>query len=140
MGRMSVGMGLGSAPARTLTAEDAEFAEDFLVLDFAETEFDSTILVATSSVVAARPFASVSVAWLFFLPLFFSAPSAPSAAAAFRFLSARAIASATQSDFTLPRDAGRLLFHSADPSSPAICGIVRSVKTDVLYLSISTPA
>jgi hypothetical protein len=30
---MIVGIGLCSAPARAFTAEDAEFAEDFLLLD-----------------------------------------------------------------------------------------------------------
>lgn len=55
------------------------------------------------------------------------------------FASALAIASASQSFLLeLPRaDALRLLSHSADPSSPAICLSERLVSTDQSYLSMS---
>src|ERR1700686_2755162 len=62
---------------------------------------------------------------------FLSGSSATVAALTFFFASTRATASASHAAFTLPRAAGGLLFHSADPSSLAIRGIVRSVRIDV---------
>src|SRR3979490_569661 len=132
---MTVGMGLCSAPGRALTAEGTEIAEDFLLLD----------LEAASSGATALDAAAVSLAWTilrtacletFFLFVF--APSALSAPTAFFFFRpARGIASASHAAFTFPRDAGRLLFHSAEPSSPAICAMVRPVRMEVWYPSIS---
>jgi len=69
-----------------------------------------------------------------------SANSASSAVKALRFESARAIASASHAAFTFPRDAGRLLFHSAEPLSPAISAMVRPVSMEVSYTSMSNPA
>src|ERR1700716_1218350 len=131
-------MGLCSAPGRALTAEGAEFAEDFLLLDFEAFSFD----VAASDA-AAVPSASTTLRAVcpgpFFL--FFSAPSALSAVKFFFFFrSARAIAFASHAALTFPRDAGRLLLHSAEPSSPAICAIVRPVRMEVSYSSIWNPA
>src|SRR5271157_5686140 len=135
---MTVGMGFCSAPARALTADNAAFAEDFLLFDPDAATLDP-LSAATPSpdegfVLATRGAASRGL-----LLFFFSAPSALSAVEALRFWSARAIASASHAAFTLPRDAGRLLFHSAEPSSPAICAIVRLVRTDVSYESMSKP-
>src|ERR1700686_5011511 len=135
---MTVGMGLCSAPGRALTAEGTEIAEDFLFLD----------LEAASSAATASAAAVLSLVWTTLLAasldrffLFFSAPSARSAVNAFFFFkSARAIASASHAAFTFPRDAGRLLFHSAEPSSPAICAMVRPVRMEVSYSSLLNPA
>src|SRR2546429_120692 len=132
---MTMGMGLCSAPGIAFTAEAAN---DFLLLD----------LEAGSSRAATLDSAAVSLAWTtlravclgpFFL--LFSAPCALSAVTAFFFFrSARAIASASHAALTFPRDAGRLLVPSADPASPAICAIVRPVRTEVSYESMSNPA
>src|SRR5271167_158898 len=111
---MTVGMGLSSTPGRALTAEDAEFDKYFL-LDSIES--DDAAFASRASFCSAIPFATFSEA--FFLPVFFSASPALSAVKAFRFLSARAIASASHAAFTLPRVAGGLVVHSAEPASPA---------------------
>src|SRR5271166_4767716 len=134
---MTVGMGFCSAPAWALTADNAAFAEDFLLFN-PDAATLGPLSAATPSpdegfVLSTHGAASRG------LLLFFSAPSALSAVEAFRFWSARAIASASHAAFTLPRDAGRLLFHAAEPSSPAICAIVRFVRTDVSYESMSKP-
>src|ERR1035441_4638722 len=126
---MTVGIGLCSAPARSLTAEDTEFAEDFLFADFVDGVWWDESFAG----------AKLRAAGLGLL-LFFFAGAGGSVVSAFRFLSARAIASASHAAFTFPRDAGRLLFHSAESSSPPICAIVRSVRMDVSYLSMSNPA
>src|SRR5450755_601598 len=108
-------MGFSSAPSRSLTAEDADSAEEFLFRDFGALELDAV----------PRTFArAISAAEMGFLPSFFSAPFALSAVKALRFLSARAMASASHGAFAFPRDAGRLLFHSAEPRSPPISAIV----------------
>src|SRR6266852_8464953 len=122
MGWMTVSMSLASAPGKALTAEGTEFAEDFLS-DFEPLFSDApaaVFLLWTVLRAACRvPFC-----------LFSFAPSAASCAVAalFFFRSARAIASASHPAFTFPRDAGRLLVHSADPASPAICAMVRPVR------------
>jgi hypothetical protein len=46
---MTVGMGFCSAPERALTAEDAEFAEDFLFRDLHAESLDAATLDAVSS-------------------------------------------------------------------------------------------
>jgi len=116
-------MAFSSAPARALTAEDAEFenaefAEDFVLLNLDVESLDPASLDAVSEEFAR---ATRSAACLGLLLTFFSAFSAveafspaSSAFKVFRFESARAIASASHAAFTLPRDAGRLLFHSAE--------------------------
>src|SRR5271166_2673574 len=128
---MTVGIGFSSAPARALSAEDAEPAKDFLFGDLDAVWLEEVFAGATAC--------GVGVGFLLF---FFAGPSVPSVVKAFRFLSARAIASASHAAFTFPRDAGRLLVHSADPSSPPICAIVRPVRMEVSYASslISNPA
>src|SRR5208282_5665224 len=132
---MTVCMGFCSAPARALIVEGVEFAEDFLLLDLEA--------AATLSAVSFDEVFALTIRWAFGLPpllFFFSASSAPSAVRALRFSSARAIAFASQAAFTFPRDAGRLLVHSADFSSPPICAIVRPVRTEVSYVPMSNPA
>src|ERR1035438_489666 len=139
-----VGIGFSTAPARALTAEDAEFAETFLLLDLppffaAEDDWFSGSALATLSAWVETfflLFAAGEAALLaafertgFFSPT--SARSAFSAVKAFRLESTRAIASASHAALTLPRDAGRLLFHSADLRSPPICASVRLVSMEV---------
>src|SRR5271165_3990333 len=134
-------MSFSSAPTRALTAEDAEFAEDFLVFGLLtnwvslpvarDTDFRPLFLFSPVS-----PVPPVVKDFRLLLP----APSASSAVKAFRFASARAIASASQGAFTFPRDAERLLFHSAEPLSPAISAMVRPVRMEVSYASMSNPA
>src|ERR1700730_11329342 len=135
---MTVGIGLCSAPGRALTAEDAEFAEDFLLLDLGGASSGAGSLDAAVLSLARTTLLAAS---LDRFCLFFSAPSALSAVNAFFFFrSARAIASASHAALTFPPDAGRLLVHFADPASPAICAMVRPVRTEVSYASISNPA
>src|ERR1035441_10301741 len=126
---MTVGIGLCSAPARSLTAEDTEFAEDFLFADLVAVFLDAVSL--DESFAGAK----LRAAGLGLL-LFFFAGAGGSVVSAFRFLSARAFASPSHAAFTFPRDAGRLLFHSAESSSPPICAMVRSVRMDGSDLSM----
>src|SRR5271166_3650705 len=119
-------MGLCS-PGIALTTEAAELAEDLPFLDLRAFASDAVVKVPAR---AAGPG---------FLFLFFPTSFASSAVKTFRFESARAIASASHAAFTFPRDAGRLLVHSAEPLSPAICAMVRPVSTDVAYASMSNP-
>src|SRR5882762_1295751 len=118
MGRTFAGMGFSMAPAKLLTTEDTEDTGDFLVF-FCNA--GAVFAVAT----ARRPPA-------LFPFLFFSVTSVSPVVKPFRFLSARATASANQAAFSFPRAAGRLLVHSAEPLSPPISRIVRPVRTDVL--------
>src|SRR5215470_10714484 len=115
MGLIRTGMGLAIAPDNCATAEFAEVAEEF---NFFLLGADELALETGSRFAPALLF-----------PLLFSAISAFSAANVFRLLSARATAAASHAAFTFPRPAGRLLVHSFDPASPAICFIVRSVRT-----------
>jgi hypothetical protein len=46
---MTAGIGFNSAPARAPTAEDGEFADNFLLLDSDEKSFDATTSGAVSS-------------------------------------------------------------------------------------------
>src|ERR1022692_5041596 len=125
-------MVFSSAPARALPGEDTEFAEDFLFADLVAVFLDA---VSLDEMFAGATFRAAGLGLL----LFFFAGAGGSVVSVFRFLSARAIASASHAAFTFPPDAGRLLFHSAESSSPPICAIVRSVRMDVSYLSISNP-
>src|ERR1700674_1395174 len=52
-------------------------------------------------------------------------------------LSSLASVSARHGAFTFPREGGRLLFHSAEPSSPAICAMLRWLSTELSYCSMS---
>src|ERR1700674_4471575 len=54
-------------------------------------------------------------------------------------LSSLANVSASHGAFTFPREAGRLLFHSAEPSSPAICAMTRSLSRELSYCSMTHP-
>jgi hypothetical protein len=136
---MTVGIGLCSAPGTALTAEDVEFADDFLLLDLTVT-FGAAEETSASLASATLPAFCLESFFLPFAAGFFSALFASSAVKAFRLESARAIASASHPALTFPRDAGRLLVHSADPASPAICAIVRPVRTEVSYSSMLNPA
>src|SRR6266436_4926264 len=130
---MTVGMGLGSAPGIALVAE---VANDFLLLDLEAGSSGA----ATLDAAAALAWTTLRAVCLGPFFLLFSAPCALSAfTACFFFCSARAIASASHAALTFPCDAGRLLVHSADPASPAICAIVRPVRTEVSYESMSKP-
>src|SRR6267378_4238372 len=115
MGRTFVGIGFSTAPGNPFTTEDTE---DFLA-------FFSTAGAAFALVTDRRPAA-------FFLLLLFSVTSVSPVVKPFRFLSARATASASHAALSFPRAAGRLLVHSVDPLSPAISLMVRPVSTDVL--------
>src|ERR1700722_2024097 len=133
-------MGLDSVPGTPLITEDAEFAEGVLLFD-RSAPLDAG-LASSAGGLPAFLFASFSET--FFLPAFFLVSlefaflvsAALSSVNALRFLSARAIASASHAAFTLPPGAGRLVVHFAEPASPAICAMVRSLKTEVSNLSI----
>src|SRR5271156_12190 len=131
-----------SAPARALAEADTELAEVFLSRDLTASweTAEATEATAEQFAIFVLPTSCAPPLEAFFLS--FAAPFALSAAKALGFESARAIASASHAAFTLPRVAGRLLDHSAEPASPAICAMVRSVKIDVSYFSllISNPA
>src|ERR1043166_6170167 len=128
MGRIFAGMGFSIAPGKVLTTEDTEVTEDFFVLFF-----DLDVADEEAPELAVTSFS----ARLFFLV--FSVLPVFSVVNAFRRLSARATASASQAAFSLPREAGRPLVHSAESLSPAISAMVRPVRTEVSYLSISNP-
>src|SRR5262249_53564729 len=119
-GRTFEGMGFSTAPGKAFTTEATEVREDF------------DVFLGDSAWAAEL---GCALALAFVLPLF--AFFASSAFDAFRFLSVRAIASASHAAFTLPRVAGRLLVPSADFLSPAISPMVRPVSTEVSYASIS---
>ena len=121
MGRIFVGMGFSMAPGKPLTTGVTEDTGDFLV-------FFGDAAAAVKPAMALLPDA-----------LFFLLFSVPPVVNTFRFLSARATASASHAAFNFPRVAGRLLVHSAEPLSPAISAMVRLVSTEVLYWSISNP-
>src|SRR5712664_3601998 len=101
MGRTFVGIGFSTAPGNPFTTEDTEVTEDFLA-------FFSTAGAAFALVTDRRPAA-------FFL---LSVTSVSPVVKPFRFLSARATASASHAALSFPRAAGRLLVHSAEPLSP----------------------
>src|SRR5437660_11519666 len=132
---MTMGMGLCSAPGIAFTAEAAN---DFLLLDLEAGSLRDAPLDAAAVSLAWTTLRAVCLGPFFLL---FSAPCALSAVTAFFFFrSARAIASASHAALTFPRDPGRLLFHSAEPSSPAIYALLRPVRMDVSYSSILNPA
>src|ERR1700680_2610432 len=122
-------MGRLTAPSRPLTTEDTEDAEEF---SFTSVSASDLRLLSGLVFLALTFFFSLcsgacperrrvsSVAILFLL-----------------FLSNFAIASANQGAFTAPRDAGRLLVHFAEPWSPAMSAILRPVRADSSYCSMS---
>src|SRR5512146_3209964 len=117
---MAVGMGALRAPESFLKSniEDTEDAEEFLGFEFAS---------ATTASLVFREFFEAVVA-LFLLLLRSSVPSVSSVLGVC-LASCFATASSSQS-FLLACAAGRLLSHSAEPSSAAIWSRVRWVKTE----------
>src|SRR5439155_5774012 len=82
------------------------------------------------------PDRSLCSGYRFIFFVFFSAGAGVSFVAEvfFRFSrSSLANVSASQGAFTLPRDAGRSLSHSAEALSPPISRMVRPVSTEVSY-------
>src|SRR5579862_5538000 len=108
-------MAFWTAPGRSLTVDGVEINREGEAPGFAEN----------------RPLSDV------FLPLFFTLRTFLSSGACLFFLSSLASVSASQGAFTFPRDAGLLLFHSAEPASPAISDMERLLSTELSYCSMS---
>src|ERR1700687_154516 len=113
---MAAGIDFRTAPSKDWTAEIAE----------------ETCFFALAETIGVEDEAACRADVLFF---FFSAFSAASALSF--FFSTLASVSASHGAFTFPRDAGRLLFHCAEPSSPAIPAMVRLLSTERSYCSMS---
>src|SRR5436853_166009 len=113
-------MGLLAAPCKASGTEDSEDLGEFLLLVRASVFGTEVFTVAT-----ALSFS------FFFTPVTGASFVAEDF---FRFArSSLAKVSASQGAFTLPRDAGRPLSHSADAWSPPISRMVRPVSTEVSY-------
>src|SRR5580692_7236147 len=102
-------MGFRTPPSRSLTADGIEITSEVAAPGFAKNRSLSDL----------------------FLPFFFTLPAfAPSEVFLF-FLSSLASVSASHGAFTFPRDAGRLLFHSAESLSPPISAMERLLSTEL---------
>src|SRR6185312_12056789 len=117
MGWICAGMGRFTTPGKSPTAEDAERAEEDLFWGavFTTAECEPPFLFVNFPF-GFSLWSSVPCVVIFFLPAL--------------ALSALAMASASHGAFILPREALRLLFHSAASSSPLICAMVLPESAD----------